>query len=220
MIIGHSVSNSEGVIQAIDGPVATLLQRERDQLIGISYMSITHPDDLALNLAKVSALQANGQSAKIRKRYIGGRGDIIAVDVQVSRVMGSDGGHLVGTLSTIDDILDQDPAPYRLWRRARELLDIMRARDDILGADLFADHAWTILLLTYVAEAEGRIASIATVASHIPLSQTTIVRWLRVLQSKALFEPTLPGIDALQLTQTGIDKVELLLDQKIAVPVG
>ena len=220
MIVGHSISNADGVIQVIDEPVATMLQRDRDQLIGISYMSITHPDDLAINLTKVAALRSNGQSARIRKRYIGGKGDVIMMEVQVSRLEGCDGGHLVGTLSTIDDTADLEMEPYRLWRRARDFLDVMRARDSILGADLFADHAWTILLLTYVAEAEGRIATTATIADHMTLSPTTIARWLRVLQSKALFEPVLPGIDALQLTQNGMNKVEQLLDQRIPLPVA
>lgn len=215
MIVGHSISNADGIILAIDEPVATMLQRRRDQLIGISYISITHPDDLALNLTKVAALRLNGQSTRIRKRYIGGKGDIITMEVQVSRLAGSDGGQLVGTLSTVDDMTDHEPSPHRLWRRARDLLDIVRARDELLGADLFADHAWTILLLTYVAEAEGRIASMAMISDHLSLSPATIARWLRVLQSKALFEPILPGIDALQLTQIGIDRVERLLDQRL-----
>ena len=220
MVIGHSISNADGVIQVIDAPVATMLQRDRDQLIGMSYMSITHPDDLAVNLTKVAALRSNGQSAKIRKRYIGGTGNIILMEVQVSRLAGCDGGYLVGTLSTIEDTDEPEMAPYRMWRRARDFLDVMRARDSILGADLFADHAWTILLLTYVAEAEGRIASTATIAEHLALSPATIARWLRVLQSKALFEPALPDIDALQLTQSGMKKVEQLLDQRLALPVA
>ena len=220
VIVGHSISNADGVIQAIDEPVATILQRHREQLIGISYISITHPDDLALNLTKVAALRTNGQSARIRKRYIGGKGDVIRMEVQVSRLAGCDGGLLIGTLSTIDDDQDLDHGPHRLWRRAREFLDVMHARDEILGADLFADHAWTILLLTYVAEAEGRIASTDMVSDHLSLSRATIERWLRVLQSKALIEPVPAGIDALQLTQTGIDKVERLLDQRLAIPVS
>ncbi|MEG3083444.1 PAS domain-containing protein [Sphingomonas sp. PB2P12] len=220
MVVGHSISSADGVILAIDEPVATMLQRHRDQLIGISYTSITHPDDLALNLTKIAALRPNGQSTRIRKRYIGGKGDIITMEVQVSRLAGSDGGQLVGTLSTVDDMTGHEMAPHRLWRRARDLIEIVRARDELLGADLFADHAWTILLQTYVAEAEGRIASTAMISDHLSLSSATISRWLRVLQSKTLLEPVLPGIDALQLTQTGIDRVERLLDQRLPEPVA
>ena len=74
MIIGHSVSDGDGVILAIDEPVAMVLQRTQKQLLGLSYLSITHPDDVARNLSHVAALQPNGNSARIRKRYIGGEG--------------------------------------------------------------------------------------------------------------------------------------------------
>ena len=100
MIIGHSVSDGDGVILAIDEPVATVLQRTQKQLVGMSYLSITHPDDVARNLSQVAALQPNGNSARIRKRYIGGEGDIITLEVQVSRLGNGESGRLIGTLCT------------------------------------------------------------------------------------------------------------------------
>lgn len=221
MIIGHSISNADGVIQAVDGTVATILQRTQKELAGVSFMSITHPDDLARNLAQIAALRPNDTPARIRKRYIAGEGAVIALEVQVSRLGAS--GNLVGTLSTlpsIDDLIDQDAMPHRLWRRAKDLLGIMRARDETLGAELFADHAWTTLLIVYVAEAEGRIASIAMVAGQLRLSPATLGRWIRVLQSKSLIEAMAPNVDAIQLTKTGIDRVEHLLATQPAMQVG
>ena len=223
MIIGRSISDAEGVIQAIDAPVAAILQRTQEQLIGQSYLAITHPDDLALNMAKVAALEPDGRSACIRKRYIGGWGDIIRLEVQVERRSGCNGEELVGTLSTIDarsDLLGGDQTQYRLWHSANDLLNVMQARDELLGADLFADHAWRILLLTYVAEAEGRIAASASVADHLGVSPVMVERWLRALRAKYLIEPGIPGIDALQLTQVGIAGVERLLENKTLVPIA
>lgn len=235
MIIGHSVSNVEGVIQAIDEPVAAILQRTQRQLVGISYTAITHAADLARNLSHVAALIPNSGAVRIRKRYIGGEGGVIMLDVEVSRLGGSGSGYLVGTLSTIDaSTRPTDPAlasldcadpnyssanqsPQRLWRRAKDLLKIARARDTLLGADLFADHAWTMLLLIYVAEAESRIATIPMVVDYLHLSRLVVERWIRVLHSKLLLEPVSPGADALQLTQIGIDRVErLLAEQAVA----
>lgn len=223
MIIGRSISNAEGVIHTIDAPVAAVLQRTPEQLIGQSYLAITHPDDLALNMAKVAALQPDGRPARIRKRYIGGKGDVISLDVQVERRSGCDGGQLVGTLSTIDpksDLIGREQTQYRLWHSANDLLNVMHARDELLGADLFADHAWRILLLTYVAEAEGRIAASALVADQLGISPVMVDRWLRALRAKSLIEPEIPGIDALQLTQVGIAGVERLLENKTLVPIA
>ncbi len=214
MIIGHSMSNGEGVIQAIDESVATLLQRTQKQLVGMSFTAITHPGDLANNLAQIMALQPNARSARIRKRYLGGEGAIIPVEVQVSRLGSAGVEHLVGTFSTLPtltDFVDKDPMPHRLWRRAQDLLRVMGARNFTLGSDLFADHAWTALLIVYVAEAESQIATLDMIANRSQLSRTTLSRWIRVLQSKQLLEPCDPECGALQLTSVGIEKVEGLL---------
>jgi hypothetical protein len=224
MIIGHSVSDGDGVILAIDEPVAVMLQRTQTQLRGLSYLSITHPEDVARNLSHIAALKPNGNSARIKKRYIGGEGDVITLEVQVSRLGNGKSGHLMGTLSTVQTLADRmsngDDMPYRLWRRAKDLLGIIRARDAVLGADLFADHAWTTLLIVYVAEAESRIASVDMIADTLRLSRSTLNRWVRVLQAKSLLEPLDADLDALQLTQTGIASVERLLANQAAMEVS
>ena len=227
MILGHSISTAAGVIQSIDESVATTLQRTQKQLVGRSYMSITHPGDIARNLAQVAALQPNGSSARIRKRYIGGDGAVITLEVQVSRIGSCSDGYLFGTLSTVPPALPAvaslgaaDTVPYRLWRRARELLDVMRSRDTILGADLFADHAWASLLIVYVAEAESRIATVESLVAQLSLSRATLMRWLHVLQAKSLIEQIDRDLDAVQLTRTGIERIERLLSTKAPVAVG
>lgn len=219
MIIGHSILNASGIIQAIDEPVATLLQRTQTHLVGMSYLAITHAADIARSLSKVAALQPNAGATMIRKRYIGGEGGIITLDVQVSRLGNSESGYLVGTFATIDlaDLVpDADPVPQRLWLRAKDLLGVMRARDATLGADIFADHAWGILLLIYLSEAEGWIATIPGIADRLALSRTTIERWLRVLRAKDLIEPVDPLRNAVQLSPTGILRVERLLQERPA----
>lgn len=227
MILGHSVSTAAGVIQTIDESVATILQRTQKQLVGLSYMSITHPGDIARNLAQVAALQPNGSSARIRKRYIGGDGAVITLEVQVSRIGICSDGHLFGTLSTVPPALPaiaglaaEDTKPYRLWRRAKDLLAVMRSRDSILGGELFSDHAWASLLIVYVAEAESRIATVESIVAQLSLSRPTLVRWLRVLQAKSLIEQIDHHLDAVQLTQTGIERIERLLTTRTPVPAG
>lgn len=227
MIVGHSISTTAGVIQTIDESVATILQRTQKQLVGMTYMSITHPEDIARNVAQIAALQPNGSSSRIRKRYIGGDGAIITLEVQVSRIGSCEDGHLFGTLSTPPPALPSasqlnipDHTPYRLWRRAKNLLDVTRSRDAILGADLFADHAWTSLLIIYVAEAESRIATVGSIGAQLNLPRTSLIRWIRVLQSKSLIEHVDTDLDAVQLTQIGIERIERLLSAKSPVTAG
>ena len=170
VIIGHSISNMDGIIQAIDEPVARVLKRTRTELIGMSYTSITHPEDIARNVSQVQALRPNGQSQSIRKRYLGGDGSIITLHVQVLRIGSgetrSSGRHDVDRRPTrLEDCrsaVTTIDLPHSLWRRAKDLLAVMQARDRTLGGDLFADHAWALLLSVYVAEAESRIATART----------------------------------------------------------
>lgn len=227
MILGHSISTIAGVIQSIDEPVATILQRTQKQLVGMSYTAITHPGDIARNLAQIAALQPNGGSTRIRKRYIGGDGAVITLEVQVSRIGSCGDGHLVGTLSTLPPALPSitgstvpGNTPYGLWRRAKDLLGVMRSRDTILGADLFADHVWAILLIVYVAEAESRIETVGSIVAQLNLSRATLMRWLSVLQSKSLIEQIDMELDAVQLTQTGIERIERLLSTKTQVTIS
>jgi hypothetical protein len=219
MIIGHSISNASGILQAIDEPVAMLLQRTQKHLIGLSYLAITHAADMARSLNRVAALQTNGGPSMIRKRYIGGEGGIITLDVQVSRLGNGDSSYLVGTFATVnqaDLVANADKIPQRLWLRAKDLLGVMRARDAALGADIFADHAWGILLLIYLSEAESWIATPPAIADHLALPATTVERWLRVLLGRDLIEPVDSLRNAVQLSPTGIRRVERLLQERPA----
>lgn len=227
MIIGHSISNMDGIIQAIDEPVARVLKRTRTELIGMSYTSITHPEDIARNVSQVQALRPNGQSQSIRKRYLGGDGSIITLTVQVLRIGSGESGHLVGTMSAAAPLgsmiagpRHDDRLPHSLWRRAKDLLAVMQARDKTLGGDLFADHAWALLLSVYVAEAESRIATVDSVASQLGLNRATLDRWIRVLEAKSLVDPPDIMREALQLTRSGIDDVERLLSTRSLVDVS
>ncbi|HXH16498.1 MAG TPA: PAS domain-containing protein [Sphingomonas sp.] len=203
-----------------------ILQRTQKQLVGLSYRAITHPGDIARNQSQIAALKPDGSSSRIRKRYIGGDGAVITLEVQISRTGTYTSGYLFGTISTVSSplISATEPSelrhtPHKLWRRAKDLLGVIRARDAVLGADLCADHAWTTLLIVYVAEAESRIATVDSIVGQLHLPRPTLSRWIRVLQAKALVEPIDVDLDALQLTQSGIDCIERLLciDAPVAV---
>lgn len=67
----------------------------------------------------------------------------------------------------------------RIYRQRRE-------REKLLGADLFADPAWDLLLDLAVSEAKGRAVSItsACIASGVP--PTTALRWIALLEERGL----------------------------------
>lgn len=209
MLIGHSWADLNGTILQIDDAVADLLRRRRRDLEGISYLSITHPADRNRNAALVSALRPGAGPKLLRKRYLGDDGTEIWATLHTARV-GKDNAssHLVGTF-----MADQpDNGPRRLWREATRLLDTYRLRAEVLGHQLFADHAWLIILHLYIAEAEGCAISISEISRQSRISERSLTLWVRALFTEGLIANTTGRAGVFELSQGGIAKVERLLD--------
>lgn len=72
----------------------------------------------------------------------------------------------------------------------KDLLKARRARANFFGPHLFADPAWDILLLTYVAllDQEPLLVSTLLRTSHVPA--TTMLRWIKALEQEGWLERT------------------------------
>lgn len=70
--------------------------------------------------------------------------------------------------------------------RAKKIVRIRQRRENALGADLFADPAWDILLDLFIQRVEGRATSStsASIASRAPM--TTALRYIAVLRQRGL----------------------------------
>lgn len=212
MLIGHSVSDAFGQIQAVDHAICELLHRSETELIGMSYVAITHPDDVTWNAPLVDKLQASGGPLTIRKRYLRPDASAIWSDVQVSRFgKGLDHGRLVGTINRVDPSAVK-LSPEFFWQSAiRKDRDLQLRRTE-LGDDLFSDYAWLILLQLYIAEAEGICISISQISGRTRCREQSLTRWLKVLEDKDLIDRFNSSFCAGQLTALGIVKVENLLE--------
>lgn len=212
MLIGHSISDARGQILAVDHGICELLHRSEAELIGMSYMDITHPDDVTWNASLVDKLEASGGPLAIRKRYLRPGAPAIWSDVQVSRLQaGLDQGRLVGTINQVDP-QTVDMTPEMLWRSASRKELALRSRRTVLGDDLFSDYAWLILLQFYKAEAEGICITLDQLSDRTNCRQQSLIRWLRALEEKKLIDCYDSKVCVGQLTSTGIVKVERLLE--------
>ena len=70
MLVGHSMSDANGLLLTMDPAVESLLQRPLHELVGKSYAEITHPDDRARNVDQIKRLLPGDGIVKIRKRYL------------------------------------------------------------------------------------------------------------------------------------------------------
>ena len=216
MLVGHSMSDANGLLLTMDPAVESLLQRPLHELVGKSYAEITHPDDRARNVDQIKRLLPGDGIVKIRKRYLRPSGTPIWADLHVSRLgRGLDNGRLVCTLYLPDPkSLAPEPVgvlPERLWSVAIQVEALIRRRRDALGEELFGDHAWLLLIRIYLAEAEGRVIDIATLARETQFAPPRARRWVDALAEKQLVDQLDWGADAIQLTALGLARTEALL---------
>ncbi|MDQ2802726.1 MAG: PAS domain S-box protein, partial [Pseudomonadota bacterium] len=98
----------------------------REELLGRRYDEITHPDDVAGNIAQVKFLHDGGAPRIVlEKRYIRRDGGIVWVKVTASMLRDADGRPL-HLISTLDDISDRKRAETEARdneRRLRQALD-------------------------------------------------------------------------------------------------
>jgi len=98
---------------------------------------------------------------------------------------------------------------------AREFYAGRRRRARYLSADLFGEPTWDILLDLYVAARENRRVptTSACIGAHVP--PTTALRWLRILEMRAMVEREEDGRDGrrtfVKLTERGKTVMEAFL---------
>lgn len=210
VLIGHTLATADGRLLAVDPQVCEIMHREERDLIGMTFQTLTHPDDLDKNVAALMALRVQDGPLSLKKRYVRVDGSAIWSSIQVSRLRADDGSRLVGTIQMIS-APSVDADPQSLWRSARRVHALIERRRAELSDDLFSDYPWLILLQVYLAEAEGRIADMLSITETTRLRQAMVERWLVVLESRGFIERSEWTDHAPQLTTAGMSTVERLL---------
>lgn len=72
--------------------------------------------------------------------------------------------------------------PGPTCEQLRQLLKARRARANFFGAHLFADPAWDILLMAYVALLEGERLLVSELCRESVVPATTTLRWVKALE--------------------------------------
>ena len=208
MLIGHAIADANGVILDADRAVCDFLERSRRELVGASYVELTHPADRMRNALEIDRLRPNERPATVRKRYVLPDGSSVWTDVAISRLeTGIDAGRLLGTINLATE---PNVRPARLWRAAVDLARLDQVRRSVLGSELFGDHCWAILVHIYLAEAEGRGIDATGLGVATGMSTPSVDRWLAVLEGRDLVEPRLRD-GGRQLTAEGIARLEKVL---------
>jgi len=118
--------------------------------------------------------------------------------------------------SVLADPARPAPAPaFDDQASIRRLLAARRARDEQLGADLFADPAWEILLEALAAEFAQKRISVSGLCDASAVPATTALRWINKLEQNGLLvrhaDPLDGRRDWIQLTPEGSVKLRAYL---------
>ena len=94
-----------------------------------------------------------------------------------------------------------------LFSKARGLLQMRRLRTHHFKRGMFAEPAWDILLLLYVADASDARQTIGQIAESVETPLTTVLRWVGYLEKEQLVKrqnhPTDRRIVFIRLTDKG-----------------
>lgn len=80
------------------------------------------------------------------------------------------------------------PTVTQLVHLACRLYDARRARERVLGEDIFGEPGWDILLACYCLPARGEPATVNALAHAANVPTTTGHRWQRILMKRGLIE--------------------------------
>lgn len=214
MPTAHCVSTIDGVILEVDRAFLDLVGRSEADVVGSSYRSITHPEDLARSATMLASLVNREPPVRLQKRYVRPDGTVIAANVYVTRFDSPD--RLVSTLFWNDRGRPLPPA--KLWEAALRMRHMHRTREAELGRDLSTDPVGTLLTLLYLAEAEGRIIGLTDIAVQAGMSASIVVRWLRLLHDRGIVAD-LSDLDAdVSLTRDGLAHMERILASAYDLP--
>ena len=220
MPVAHCVSSTIGIILDVDEAFSELVQRKRDELVGLSYKEITAVEDLQKSSEMLRQLVDKAAPTHLRKRYVRPDGGIVEADLLVSKF--NNEGRLISTLSWTER-KHRAASPSRLWKAALQVKHLYDLRIEELGRDLFSDHVGLILVHAYLAEAEGRIARVSDIANGINLSRDIVARWIRLLGQRGLLIVMDEAAESIQLTHDGALKLERLFSatlQPVAFATG
>ena len=216
MPTAHCVATIDGIILTADRGFLDLVGLSEAEVIGASYRTITHPDDLDRSATMLASLVDRAPPFRLQKRYIRPDGTIIAANLYVTRF--TDADRLVSTIFWNDD--GRTPPPARLWEMALRIRRLHEVRKAALGDDLSTDPVWSVLNCVYLAEAEGRVVGLSDIATETGLLPAIVERWVKVLSDRGIVEPCALARRNVQLTQAGMSKMEAILSSAYEMPVS
>ena len=122
--IGMTLVSPEGRFLQVNEALCRLLHYAEDELVGMSVLEVTHPEDVAPDLALIrECLERKRIGYQLEKRYINRRGATVWTLLTVSLLRSSNGEPL-HFISQVQDITERRRAEESLRGYVREIQDL------------------------------------------------------------------------------------------------
>jgi len=136
--VGMAHIAPDGAFLNVNDRLCTILGRPRETLLRLRFQDVTHPDDLAADLAQLEALLAGRVSGDaIEKRYVRGDGTVVWINLMVSLLRDASGApdYLI---AVVEDVSARKAAkaPAAADEPARTLRDAKRAQERLSRANI------------------------------------------------------------------------------------
>jgi PAS domain S-box-containing protein len=160
--IGIAISTPHGSYLRANAAYCRMLGYTEDELRALNFATLTHPDDLGLNLhLRDDLLAGRRQSFSMEKRYVTKSGDVVWTRHDVSATHGS-GGEITTLMVIAEDITERKLAEDAL-RRSEERLRLITHlvphgifAKDAVGRYIFANPAMAELCGLPLADILGK----------------------------------------------------------------
>src|SRR4051794_26212257 len=157
------VAVPEGRWLRVNAALCELLDYEQDELVGMSFRDLTHPDDLEADLARTDAMKRGELGPfEVEKRYLRKDASVVWTQVNASLVFGAN-GEPIYSIAQFQDITE---------RKRAELIAAQARRRNADGGPLTPREREVLALL-----AEGLTS--ADAAAQLGLSAETIETHVR-----------------------------------------
>jgi len=140
--VGLALVAPDGRMMTANRALCEMLGRSEDEIRGLTFQELTHPDDLDQDLELVrQALDGEHSSYRLRKRYLHASGRVVWGDLSVALLRGDDGTPL-HFISQILDVTAEQEFADRLEHTTNALEHQHRRLEAVLDA---ADVALVVL---------------------------------------------------------------------------
>lgn len=180
--------DSRGTIVRVDPPFCAMMRDTPERLIGTPMLILTAPADHAKCTSLFTRLVDQGVAFSTVKRLVRRDMSHIWIFSRGEETAGENGERrfALSIRESAAPVPRRDPG--KLLDATRFMIAARRQRRAIFSSPLFTDHAWDMISLAYVAEAEGTVLAMADLAAEAGLTTASLLRWVQALRAEELLE--------------------------------